>query len=320
MIRERNGIEIQTDPPIVMDGARENAKAHIVTHAHMDHLPYTDDPLVCSNLTAALMEQRTGTDVSSTETTAMIDLIPSGHIIGSRAAHVHTEENDILYTGDTSLQDRIYLDGFEPPTADILVTEATYGLPQYRFPEQQAVVNQIHDWIQDTDGTVFLFGYSLGKAQKIQYIAQQSTNRDIYVHGSIGTMNNIIEEMTALQFDVEPYKENKDQLENSIVVFPSRLSRKDWIKDLEDRLDATTAGFSGWAADDSYIHRRGIDTGFPLSDHCDFDDLIELAEQVDPDVIYTQHGFSDALASHLRKEHGFTARSLKKNQTTLEDF
>ncbi|WP_458205749.1 hypothetical protein [Haladaptatus sp. NG-SE-30] len=32
-------------------------------------------------------------------------------------------------------------------------------------------------------------------------------------------------------------------------------------------------GFSRWAVTDSYRYRGGYDVTFPLSDHCDFDDL-----------------------------------------------
>ncbi|MDY6778473.1 MAG: MBL fold metallo-hydrolase RNA specificity domain-containing protein, partial [Candidatus Nanohaloarchaea archaeon] len=59
---------------------------------------------------------------------------------------------------------------------------------------------------------------------------------------------------------------------------------------------------------------------FPLSDHCDFDDLIELVKQVDPDQVYTHHGFDEAFASHLRAEEGFQAQALQRNQSTLRDF
>lgn len=320
MIQERDGIEIKTDPPIVMDGTRDEAAARIVTHAHGDHLPRTDKQIIASDITAALMEERTGRTVSSKTTAEQIDLIPSGHIIGSRAAYVQVDDTTILYTGDTSIEDRLYLDGFEPPSADILVTEATYGIPKYRFPQQKTVVKQIHDWIQETSGTLILFGYSLGKAQKIQQIAQKATNRPIYSHGSVINMNDAIETQTALSFKAKPYTEHKENLTDSILVLPSRLSRKDWVGTYREKHDATTAGFSGWAVDESYVHRRNVDNAFPLSDHCDFDDLDELTTSVDPDRIYTQHGFSDALASHLRDKHGFSAQSLKKNQTSLEDF
>lgn len=320
MIRQRNGIEITTTPPIVMDGTRDNAKAHIVSHAHADHLPRTDQDVICSSMTGKLMAARTGQTVETRPGTETITLHESGHIIGSRAAEVQVKDTTVLYTGDVSIQDRLYLDGFDPPDADILVTEATYGIPNYRFPDQNKVVDTISDWIEDTPGSLILFGYSLGKAQKIQTIAQNATQRDIYVHGSIANMNEVIEKHSDRSFDVEPYKDNKDRLDDSIIVLPSRLSRKDWVQSLVEKLDATTAGFSGWAQDDSYVHRRGIDEGFPLSDHCDFDDLGELVEQVDPETVYTQHGFDDALASHLRDTIGVRARSLKKNQTTLDDF
>jgi len=133
-------------------------------------------------------------------------------------------------------------------------------------------------------------------------------------------MNQVIERHTDLSFRAKPYSDHKDDLEDSIVVFPSRLSRKDWVTELADEHDAPKAGFSGWAIQDSFRYRGDYDETFILSDHCDFDDLIQIVQQIDPTKVYTQHGFDEAFASHLRSELGINARPLKKNQTSLTDF
>jgi putative mRNA 3-end processing factor len=58
---------------------------------------------------------------------------------------------------------------------------------------------------------------------------------------------------------------------------------------------------------------------FPLSDHCDFRELCDLVDAVDPDRVYTQHGSADAFADHLVTE-GYDATALRANQTALGDF
>jgi len=54
--------------------------------------------------------------------------------MGSRAALI---ENEVLYTGDVSIQDRAYMKGFQPVKADKLIVESTYGIPAYRLPNQE---------------------------------------------------------------------------------------------------------------------------------------------------------------------------------------
>jgi len=44
-----------------------------------------------------------------------------------------------------------------------------------------------------------------------------------------------------------------------------------------------------------------ITTGLSLSDHCGFDDLVKLVKQVDPEKVYTTHGFDEEFASYLKE-------------------
>ena len=319
MIREKDGVHIQKQGKIVLDGRNSAGDINFVSHAHADHsLKIEAEKVVCSDITASIARERFDSPTESTVDHQRIEKIPSGHIIGSTAALV---DDEILYTGDVSLQDRFYLDGFRPPEAEKLVVESTYGIPAYRFPDQEEVGEKIIDWIQDTQETLFLFGYSLGRAQKIQYLVQQATDRPIIAHESIIKMNKVVEQHTDLEFRAKPYKENKDLLEeNGILIAPNRSSKADYIQELLEKHNGVKAGFSGWAANDSFKYRGGYDITFPLSDHCDFDDLVELVETVGPEKVYTNHGFDEAFASYLRKELGFDARALKKNQSSLTDF
>jgi Cft2 family RNA processing exonuclease len=41
------------------------------------------------------------------------------------------------------------------------------------------------------------------------------------------------------------------------------------------------------------IYRYGVDHALPLSDHADFDELLELIERVRPRKIYTHHGYRE---------------------------
>lgn len=318
-ITEKDGIHIHGEKKVVADSRNSKGDINFVSHAHFDHMHRSDTKVVASELTAKLAEARSDETVQRTES-ENLELIPSGHILGSSSALIKGEE-DVLYTGDVSLRDRVYLDGFKPVSADILVVESTYGIPAYRFPEQQVIENRIKDFIRDEDSPLILFGYSLGKAQKIQKLVEEATERPVLAHESVKKMNDVVEEATDMNFSAIPYGENKELMEeNGILIAPSRSSQSNLVEKLVGKTGAVKAGFSGWAATESFKYRGGYDETFQLSDHCDFDGLVELVEKVDPEKVYVQHGFDEEFASYLKKEKGFNARALKKNQSSLTDF
>ncbi|MFP4038159.1 MAG: MBL fold metallo-hydrolase RNA specificity domain-containing protein [Candidatus Nanohaloarchaea archaeon] len=320
MIKEKDGIHIELEEKFVADSRKALGDVNIASHAHMDHAFQGEGKVVASELTRKLLESRLGRELEIDEHPD-VELLDSGHILGSRAALIDTGDEKILYTGDVSTRDRAYLKGFEPVGADILVTEATYGVPAYSFPDQQKIEEEIKAWIEETESP-FLFGYSLGKAQKLQYIVQEVTDRPLIAHGSVLKMNDVMEEHTGLSFDARPYTENKDLLKDGEGVFigPTRFSSDDGLNELIEESGGVKAGFSGWGMTSNYRHRGGYDQVFPFSDHCGFEDLVEMVEKVNPEKVYTHHGFDEELASYLKKEKGVNARALKQNQASLTDF
>lgn len=318
MIRNRGGIEVETDRKFSVDSYSSTSDHVILSHAHSDHAVKKDSKkVICSDLTRKISEERFDVDLE-VDSPEDVDLIPSGHILGSSAFLI---DGKVLYTGDVAISDRAYMEGFQPVEADKLIIESTYGIPNYRFPDQGEVEKEVKDWVKDTGEPLFLFGYSLGKAQKIQQMVQEATERPIVAHGSVKKMNDVVERHTDLEFRAKEYKENKEVLdENGIFIAPSRVSKAEFVEKLVEKHGGEKVGFSGWAVDDSYRYRGGYDETFPLSDHCDFDELVELVKEVDPGEVYTHHGFDEAFASYLKKELGFNARALKKNQSSLTDF
>jgi putative mRNA 3-end processing factor len=332
-VRRKDGIHIAANRTYVADASSAVGEVNIVSHAHADHtFRKTPETVVCSAATAALVEARTGATVPEfREGTDEVTLLPAGHVVGSRAALVEEDGSDrpdgatrrYLYTGDFSVRDRLYLEGFEPVDANVLVMETTYGEPDYRFPPEAELQARIRDWLADNaDRPLVLFGYSLGRAQKLQRLARQATERPVVVHDAVATVNEAIESATDLSFPAESLADRgSDDLDgDEILVAPTNLSRSDWAVDLAERHDTLKAGFSGWAVDESFRYRGGYDATFPLTDHCDFDELVDVVEAVDPEAVYTHHGYDEAFADHLATCHGYDARPLLGDQTRLDDF
>lgn len=328
-VRLRDGVEVafESGEAVVFDGAGSadagGDPVTVVSHAHGDHLVSGPGRFVASELTAALSAVRQDGNPPSVESHPAIDLHDAGHIAGSRAAKLTDPDTGrtCLYTGDCCVRDRFYLDGFEPVSADVLIIETTYGEPSYSFPPTAEVVAEIHDWLEATmSEVVVLFGYALGRAQKLQRILAASTRSRVFVTDAIASLSAVIERHLDVEFEGRPYDGDVDLEPGDALLLPMQTSRLSWIESLIDSHDAVTAGFSGWAADRSFVYRRGFDEGFVLSDHCDFDELVSVVKRVDPVIVYTHHGFAEPFARHLTSEHGYETRALKRNQSTFADF
>lgn len=319
MITEKDGIHFDLEKKIVSDSRRAVGDINIVSHAHFDHIHQGDGKVLCSEETAQLCAARTGKQIDYSTSHPEVELLSSGHVVGSTAALIKGEKK-VLYTSDVSTRDRFYMEGFKPVDADILVVESTYGVPAFTLPSQQEVEKEILGWIESNNQPLILFGYSLGKAQKIQHLVQENTDRQLLVHEKISEVNRAMEKTTELEFDAVPYEGNEEVFEeNGILVAPSGSKNSKLVEKLKNKFDVLTAGFSGWAVNGSMGYSR-YDRAFPLSDHCGFQELVELVKDVDPEKVYTHHGFDEAFASYLRKELGYDARALKQNQSSLTDF
>lgn len=121
------------------------------------------------------------------------------------------------------------------------------------------------------------------------------------------TINAVVEEHYDVAFGARRYGEATDLGAGDVLVLPTRTSKLPFVDALVRDHDAIKAGFSGRAINDRFKYRGGYHVTFPLSDHCDFSELVDVVRAVDPEVVYTQHGFAEELAMHLTKEHGYEA-------------
>ncbi|MFB6360424.1 MAG: mRNA cleavage and polyadenylation specificity factor-like protein [Halobacteriales archaeon] len=319
-VRLADGVSIETGRTIVCDARSATGDVTVVTHAHADHARRSDEePVLCSPLTARLMAARSGPAVEAASSAPGIELHPSGHIPGSRAVLIQGDRR-VLYTGDVSTRDRGPQTGFEPVDADVLIVEATYGRPAYRFPPQATIESSIRDFIADTAAPLVLYGYSLGRAQTLQRLARAATARRLVVHPTVAAANAAIEAGTDRSFPAVSWAELDRLAADDVVVAPTGARRGNWFARELERLEPVTAAFSGWAVSDRYRHRLGVDAAFVISDHCDFPELVELVRAVDPDRVYTHHGFAGDFAAHLTSEHGYDAVALRRRQHRLEEY
>ncbi|MDG5760543.1 mRNA 3'-end processing factor [Natronococcus sp. A-GB1] len=326
-VRLGDGIrfDLTNGETVVCDGERSSDGIRVLSHAHGDHL-YREDPgaVICSDVTAALARVRREDTPLERTTHPAVDLHDAGHVPGSRATHIADPDGTTYcYTGDCSTRDRFYLEGFDPDAvdADVLVIEATYGEPEYVLPPQETVEAEIVDWLEDTaDRPVLLFGYTLGRAQELQLLVNRSSRDRLFVTQATERINAVVEDHYDIDFGARRYRDETELGAGDALILPSQTSKLSFVDALVRDADAIKAGFSGWAIDDSFQYRGDYDVTFPLSDHCDFTELVDVVRGVDPDVVYTQHGSAAELATHLETVEGYEAYPLVRNQRSLGDF
>lgn len=280
-----------------------------VSHAHGDHIAAHDEVML-TDATSLFMRTRlpgkrrehllafgARTEFQFEQETFHLTALPAGHILGSAMAFIEWRGETLLYTGDFKLRTSLAAEPPEVHRADLLIMETTFGLPRYQFPPEETVRSEIANFCRETlaDGeTPVLYGYSLGKSQEIlRGLAGEGFS--IQLHRDVRKMTKLYEKLgmtfPAYQaFDVEAARGN-------VIIAPPN-SLKTMQKESLGRI--RTAAITGWAMDANCRYRSGTMTAFPLSDHADYDGLLELVKQVQPKKVFTVHGFTREFAQTLR--------------------
>jgi putative mRNA 3-end processing factor len=312
----RNGIELCIDGVDIYLDPKKARGVSFVSHAHSDHCPRSfSGTIIASNKTCALMRKEIqgecwhkGTDVGGVSFT----LYDSGHIPGSSQLMIENGAK-VLYSGDLNLKGGLITPLADTPSCDVLIIEATFGTPRYVFPNKTEVVREMNEWAVacNTAGTTPVFlGYSLGKAQELTRAL--SNDFTVFVEESIFQFNRRTE---GLGIDLGNYSPvGGFSKKNDCVIIAPPHKAKEFNKD-----KYSLAYASGWAVGNGAPARYSKNTGFPLSDHSDFNGLIEFVEKVSPQAVYTVHGFAREFSQHLR-ERGFYSEPLSEVQTKLDRF
>lgn len=303
--------------------SRRSRPLCFVSHAHIDHLGEHEQAL-CTAETAALAEQRialkaiqtlTFKEQTTLDANTRVQLLSAGHVLGSAMIHVQRPEGSLLYTGDFKLRSCITVPCAQTENADVLVMESTYGKTLFRFPPWQQVATELVERVTAAmrEGRQpIVMGYSLGKAQEIVRILTDAGLR-VTCHGAVANVNATYERLGVRVGEHRRYNfvdfhgdRPLDLQERGVLVAPPQVARSAFVNRFSRPL---TIMMSGWSLLKGAQYRYGVDHVLPLSDHADFDELLELIERVRPKKIFTHHGFPE-FAETLRMK-GLDARTAR---------
>jgi Cft2 family RNA processing exonuclease len=285
-----------------------------VSHAHADHIARHELALA-TTATAALYRHRLGARHRVREMVyreplefggLRLTAYPAGHCLGSAMLYAEDGERSLLYTGDFKLGTSATSEAAELPCADILVMECTFGRPHYRLPPREAVIEQLLDLVRGSlaNGcTPVIHAYPLGKSQEVTKLL---TDRGIPVlqHPVIYAVSRVYEACGMALGDFAEF-DGRPLNGHAVVTLP-KGSREFRLAGLGRTVSIAV---TGWAAEGWAKYRLRVDHALPLSDHADYDQLVETVRRVKPREIFCTHGPAE-FAEHLC-ELGFNAYPLQ---------
>lgn len=299
----------------------------IITHAHSDHARWGNQYYLCHHHTKPLLQLRLGdNNYQSVEWNepvfingVKISLYPAGHIIGSSQIRIEYKGEVWVVSGDYKTENDGLSGIFEPLSCHTFVTESTFGLPIYKWKKQQEIFTDIKNWVAFNKAqgkTSILIAYSLGKAQRImQPLAE--TGLPVFAHGAVyqvhQTLMNSGWNLPVLQrVDAGSY----ELVKGNIVIAPPSAESTPWMK----KFHPYSVGIcSGWMQVRGSTRWRNADAGFALSDHADWNGLLQTIKATGAQQVYTTHGFQSAFSRYLNEE-GINAAEVKTAYTGEEEI
>ena len=310
MLLDRNlhirAIDSYIDPSV----PRERA---IVTHGHADHARSGHGSVLATPDTIAIMKTRYGEDcarsfqpldfgVPLAIDDVTITLFPAGHVLGSAQVLIEHKGQRVVVTGDYKrLADRTS-QPFELVECDLLVTEATFGLPvfQHRYPRHE--IGRLLKSVADNPERSHLVGsYALGKAQRvIGLLRDAGWDAPIYLHGAMIRLCELYQELGVDLGDLRPATGTvKAEMAGQIVIAPPSAIRDRWSRRFPDPVVCQA---SGWMSVKQRARQALVELPLVISDHCDWGELQQTVHDTKARTIWVTHGREDALVYWCRTQ------------------
>ncbi|MFQ6030849.1 MAG: MBL fold metallo-hydrolase RNA specificity domain-containing protein [Dehalococcoidia bacterium] len=278
----------------------------LISHAHSDHTARHRRPVLTPNTRILLADYLKKSDPVTLEYHEPLEtdkftltLYPAGHCLGSSQALVESKTTGerLLYTGDFKSRPSPVNEALEPVSCDTLVIEATYGRPEYTFPDETQVLETafrtLRSWLSQGHRPV-VQGWRLGKAQEVLHHLL-AAGFDLVVEESAYQVAEAYQ-VAGVQFPGQFRPFDGTWSEGQILICPPGKSSSEALKNIRS---PRVMELTGWASNGRRRWGRRGDASLPYSDHADFNDLVSYVKRVQPREVYTVNGFRD-LAAYLR--------------------
>ena len=244
---------------------KEDVKAIIISHAHLDHYGslntiidagFDIKKIFMSDGTKKLISAVTHTTLPLAQIRPIseffvanndikIKSFVNGHIVGSECYLVSFDNINIIYSGDYCLHDQRTVKGLNPvlinnedavKTTDIdcLITESTYGHSQQYLKHNDAENALVHfvDKLLNMGYKVFLPSFAVGRSQELALILNE--RHSVLLDGLAITVSQIYENISGIaiynkntRYNVETAEDRKRNFDaNNIIIASSGMLAK----------------------------------------------------------------------------------------------
>jgi putative mRNA 3-end processing factor len=299
---------------------REPVELAIVTHGHADHARTGHGATLSTPETAAIMALRYGKDHAARIETASygratkvgdvtVTLLPAGHILGSAQVVIDYDGVRAIVSGDFKRRRDPTCAPFEPMPCDLFITEATFGLPVFRHPTDAHEIGRLLASMALAPERSHLVGvYPLGKCQRVMCLLREAGyEKPIYLHGALQALTDLYTSLGVATGPSAPIGDlPKDALKGALVLCPPSAIADRWSRRLPDPV---TAVASGWMQVRARARQLGAELPLTISDHADWDELLQTVADVQAPEVGVTHGREEGLVHALLKQ-GVKARAL----------
>lgn len=239
-----------------------------------------------------------------------VELVPSGTMLGASQIVVDKGNKTLLYSGNINLQRLPTTEPAYTKHCDVLVLKCPFGLPEYKFPSFDKSIHELIKVVDETlssDLTPVLVVEPMGKAQDVIKALGEggfrpSLGKNIYKY------TKVYEELGVVFGEYDLFKAS--ETEGKVVMIPPGELESEDIKNIQKKRAIMLTECS--TKDQSRIKSQyKVDEVIPLSNHADFNDLVEYVDLVEPEKVYLIEENASVFAETLR-EKGFEVISLEK--------
>lgn len=288
----------------------------LITHGHADHARSGHQHYLATTAALPVMRHRLG-EINAqavpygevvTIGDAQVSFHPAGHVPGSAQIRVEVAGEIWVASGDYKTEDDGLSEPFEPQRCHHFITESTFGLPVFRWQPQAQVRCEINAWWADCAAagkTAFLGAYALGKAQRLLTMLDAEIG-PILTHGAVEATNKVLRAQgidlpdtihATAEIDPKAYP-------GALVLAPPSALGSAWARKFGTQENAFA---SGWMQLRGVRRRRAGDRGFVISDHADWQGLLDTISATGAENIYVTHGYTDIFTRYL-VENGWNAQ------------
>jgi putative mRNA 3-end processing factor len=284
----------------------------VITHGHSDHARVGMGTYHCTDASLPILRWRLGNQnyyahrygETFTLGAASVSLHPAGHVLGSAQVRVEVAGEVWVASGDYKRQPDPTCAAFEVVRCDTFITEATFGLPVYRWPDTTEVARDIVAWRRrcgERGDAAILYCYAFGKAQRVLAELATLDDQPALLHGAIASGVSVYREAGIAMLATLPVADERKHgdFAGKLILAPPSAAGSPWLR----RFGNAQQGFaSGWMRIRGNRRRRNFDRGFVISDHADWPALLSTVHETGAKRVIATHGNTDAIIRCLNEQ------------------